>query len=49
MGNIQYYGGRGWSRLETMKSFKREDAEKLLRKRLSAKDAGVLPEAAMVR
>ena len=44
---IRYYDGRGRRRLETTKSTKREDAEKLLRKRLSAKDAGVLPEAAI--
>lgn len=44
---IRYYDGRGRRRLETTKSIKREDAEMLLRKRLSAKDAGVLPEAAI--
>lgn len=44
---IRYYDGRGRRRLETTKSAKHEDAEKLLRKRLSAKDAGVLPEAAI--
>jgi integrase len=44
---IRYYDGRGRRRLETTKSTKREDAEKQLRKRLSAKDAGVLPEAAI--
>jgi integrase len=44
---IRYYDGRGRRRLETTKSSKREDAEKQLRKRLSAKDAGVLPEAAI--
>jgi integrase len=44
---IRYYDGRGRRRLETTKSTKREDAEKLLRKRLSAKDAGILPEAAI--
>jgi hypothetical protein len=42
-----YYDGRGRRRFETTKSAKHEDAEKLLRKRLSAKDAGVLPEAAI--
>lgn len=41
------YDGRGRRRLETTKSAKREDAEKQLRKRLSAKDAGVLPEDAI--
>jgi hypothetical protein len=44
---IRYYDGRGRRRLETTKSTKHEDAEKQLRKRLSAKDAGVLPEAAI--
>jgi predicted pyridoxine 5'-phosphate oxidase superfamily flavin-nucleotide-binding protein len=44
---IRYYDGRSRRRLETTKSTKHEDAEKLLRKRLSAKDAGVLPEAAI--
>ena len=44
---IRYYDGRGRRRLETTRSTKREDAEKQLRKRLSAKDAGVLPEAAI--
>jgi integrase len=43
---IRYYDGRGRRRLESTHSTDREDAEKLLRKRLSAKDAGVLPEAA---
>ena len=44
---IRYYDGRGRRRLETSKSTIHEDAEKMLRKRLSAKDAGVLPEAAI--
>src|SRR5262245_36818959 len=44
---IRYYDGRGRRRLESTHSIDREDAEKLLRKRLSAKDAGVLPEAAI--
>ena len=44
---IRYYDGRGRRRLESTHSTDREDAEKLLRKRLSAKDAGVLPEAAI--
>jgi hypothetical protein len=44
---IRYYDGQGRRRLETTKNTKREDAEKQLRKRLSAKDAGVLPEAAI--
>jgi integrase len=44
---IRYYDVQGRRRLETTKSTKREDAEKQLRKRLSAKDAGVLPEAAI--
>jgi integrase len=44
---IRYYDGRGRRRLETTRSTKREDAEKQLRKRLGAKDAGVLPEAAI--
>src|SRR5215208_1912371 len=45
--SIRYYDGRGRRRLESTHSTAREDAEKLLRKRLSAKDAGVLPEAAI--
>jgi integrase len=44
---IRYYDGRGRRRLESTHSTDREEAEKLLRKRLSAKDAGVLPEAAI--
>ncbi len=43
---IRYYDGRGLRRLESSHSTDREDAEKQLRKRLSAKDAGVLPDAA---
>jgi hypothetical protein len=42
---IRYYDGRGRRRLETTKSTKHEDAEKLLRKRLSAKDAGMSSDA----
>lgn len=44
---IRYYDGRARRRLESTHSTDRADAEKLLRKRLSAKDAGVLPEAAI--
>jgi site-specific recombinase XerD len=44
---IRYYDANGRRRLETTKSTKQEDAERILRKRLSAKDAGVLPEAAI--
>jgi integrase len=44
---IRYYDVHGRRRLETTKSTKQEEAEKTLRKRLSAKDAGVLPEAAI--
>ncbi len=44
---IRYYDGKGRRRLETTKSTDRNEAEKSLRKRLSAKDAGVLPEAAI--
>jgi hypothetical protein len=46
---IRYYDGRGRRRLETTKSTTREDAEKLLRKRLSAKDAGVLSKIDFAR
>lgn len=46
---IRYYDGRGRRRLESTHSTDRDDAEKLLRKRLSAKDHGVLPEAAIGR
>ena len=41
------YDGGGRRRLESTHGTERNDAEKLLRKRLSAKDAGVLPEAAI--
>ncbi len=44
---IRYYDLRGLRRFETTKSTDPADAEKQLRKRLSAKDAGVLPEAAI--
>lgn len=44
---IRYYDGRARRRLESTHSTDRKDAERLLRKRLSAKDAGVLPEAAI--
>ncbi len=44
---IRYYDLRGRRRLESTHSDDRTDAEKLLRKRLSAKDGGVLPEAAI--
>lgn len=44
---IRYYDLRGRRRLESTHSADRDDAEKLLRKRLSAKDGGVLPEAAI--
>lgn len=44
---IRYYDGRGRRRLESSHSTDREEAEKLLRKRLTAKDAGILPEAAI--
>jgi hypothetical protein len=44
---IRYYDGRGRRRLETTKSTDRNEAEKQLRKRLTAKDAGVSPEAAV--
>jgi integrase len=46
---IRYYDVRGRRRLETTKSTKREEAEKQLRKRLTAKDAGVSPEAAVAK
>lgn len=46
---IRYSDSRGRRRLDTTKSTKPEDAERQLRKRLSAKDAGVLPEAAIDR
>ena len=38
---IRYYDVKGRRRLETTKSTDRNEAEKMLRKRLSAKDAGV--------
>jgi hypothetical protein len=44
---IRYYDGRGRRRLETTKSTDRNEAEKQLRKRLTAKDAGVSPDAAI--
>jgi integrase len=44
---IRYYDVRGRRRLETTKSTDPVDAEKMLRKRLSAKDAGVSPDAAI--
>ena len=44
---IRYYDGKGRRRLETTKSTDRNEAEKSLRKRLSAKDAGVSPDAAI--
>lgn len=44
---VRYYDLRGLRRFESSKSTDREEAEKLLRKRLSAKDAGLQPEAAI--
>jgi integrase len=44
---IRYYDVKGRRRLETTKSTDRNEAEKMLRKRLSAKDAGVSPDAAI--
>lgn len=44
---IRYYDLKGRRRLETTKSTDRNEAEKQLRKRLSAKDAGVSPDAAV--
>lgn len=44
---IRYYDVRGRRRLETTKSTDRNEAEKQLRKRLSAKDAGVSADAAI--
>lgn len=44
---IRYYDVRGRRRLETTKSTDRNEAERQLRKRLSAKDAGMSPDAAM--
>lgn len=46
---VRYYDGRGRRRLESTHSAERCEAEKLLRKRLTAKDAGVLPDAAVGR
>lgn len=43
---IRYYDVRGRRRQETTKSTDRNEAEKQLRKRLTAKDAGVSPDAA---
>jgi integrase len=39
--SIRYYDGRGRRRRESSKSERREDAERLLRKRLKAKDDGL--------
>ena len=44
---IPYYDLHGRRRLESTHSDDRNEAEKLLRKRLSAKDGGALPEAAI--
>jgi integrase len=44
---IRYYDNRGRRRLETTKSTDKAEAERLLRQRLSAKDAGVDGEAAV--
>ena len=44
---IRYYDVRGRRRLETTKSTDKNEAEKQLRKRLSAKDAGVSADAAI--
>jgi integrase len=44
---VRYYDGRGRRRLESTHSPDRQEAEKLLRKRLTAKDAGVLADAAI--
>jgi hypothetical protein len=44
---LRYYDLRGLRRFESSKSTDREEAEKLLRKRLTAKDAGLQPEAAI--
>jgi site-specific recombinase XerD len=44
---IRYYDVRGRRRLESTHSPDRAEAEKLLRKRLTAKDAGVSPDAAI--
>lgn len=44
---IRYYDVKGRRRMETTKSTDRNEAEKMLRKRLSAKDAGVSPDVAI--
>ena len=44
---VRYYDLRGLRRFESSKSTDREEAEKLLRKRLTAKDAGLQPDAAI--
>jgi hypothetical protein len=44
---IRYYDLRGCRRQESTHKTDKAEAEKLLRKRLSAKDAGVLPDAAI--
>ena len=44
---VRYYDLHGLRRFESSKSPDREEAEKLLRKRLTAKDAGLQPEAAI--
>ena len=44
---IRYYDVKGRRRLETTKSTDKNAAEKQFRKRLSAKDAGVSPDAAV--
>ncbi|HKW00738.1 MAG TPA: tyrosine-type recombinase/integrase [Vicinamibacterales bacterium] len=44
---IRYYDVKGRRRLETTKSTDRNEAEKQLRKRLTAKDAGVSADAAI--
>jgi integrase len=46
---IRYYDNRGRRRLETTKSTDKAEAEKQLRKRLSAKDAGIDGDAAAGR
>jgi integrase len=44
---VRYYDLRGLRRFESTRSTDREDAEKRLRQRLTAKDAGLQPEAAV--
>jgi integrase len=44
---IRYYDGRGRRRLESSRSTDKAVAEKQLRLRLTAKDKGILPEAAI--